>query len=213
MLLAIDTSGPLCACALLDRRSRKIVASRSEDIGRGHAEYLMGQIEDLMVGVGFDWPDVGSVACVTGPGSFTGLRVGIATARGLALARDVPCLGVTVFEALAHHASGGIPLVVAMDARRDQIWMQKFDEAGMAQSPPAAIAVDEWSSAKPPGRFAAIGSALPLLEGDFERLGDDLSPPIDAVAYCAAMISPTESRPSPLYLRAPDAKPQARTAT
>lgn len=211
MLLAIDTSGPMCSSALLDRSNDEIVARRSDDLGRGHAEHLMGQLEDLLAEAASCWSDIQQLACITGPGSFTGLRVGLATARGLALARKIPCTGVTVFEAFAWQYAGRKPLVVAMDARRGQIWLQQFDAKGDAAMDPRSVTLDNWPAARPPGEFVLAGSAAPLLAGDFQVLSDAPSPPIEAVLKCAASKPVATVPPSPLYLRSPDAKPQAAT--
>jgi len=125
MLLAIDTSGPYCSAALWSLKQDICLVQQSENLGRGHAERLMPMLEELLAKQNAKWTDIKKLAVVIGPGSFTGLRVGIATARGLALALGVPCAGVTVFEAFAHfHYTSEInnePLLVAMDAKRNQI--------------------------------------------------------------------------------------------
>ncbi|MEL7228651.1 MAG: tRNA (adenosine(37)-N6)-threonylcarbamoyltransferase complex dimerization subunit type 1 TsaB [Pseudomonadota bacterium] len=100
MLLAFDTSGPHCT-AVLANPDGTPVASRSEDIGRGHAEHLMGLVEEVLSEGRSGWQDIECVGCTIGPGSFTGLRVGLAAAQGLTLALNKPGVGVSVFEVLA----------------------------------------------------------------------------------------------------------------
>src|SRR6266404_2143129 len=103
LLLAIDTAGPDCAVALARSGADggKILVRTSERIGRGRAERLMPMIESALAEAGADFADLDRVAVTTGPGSFTGVRVGIAAARGLALALDIPAVGVRSLDALA----------------------------------------------------------------------------------------------------------------
>ena len=212
MLLAIDTSGPFCSAALLDGDT---LIERSENIGRGHAERLMGMLEELLGEAKADWKHIARVACSTGPGSFTGLRVGLATARGLALALDCPCTGVTVFEAFAEEFGQGEPLCVAMDAKRDQIWMQNFARDGVAISEPMAVVADEGLENVPQNTMRFAGSAAGMLADRVDEanmLSEAPSPPIAAIARIAVARPANQSRPKPLYMRAPDAKPQTSLA-
>ena len=205
MLLALDTSGPLCSAALHD--GSQIVARQSEDIGRGHAEHLMDLLEGLLVSQNIDWPGITKIACTTGPGSFTGLRVGLATARGLALALKCPTIGVTVFEALRFKHTD--PVAVVMDARRNQIWMQVFDEG---QTAPKAVSSDSFMDHIPRTCTRLIGSAAPMIVNHhpgFVIIDDAASPDIDAVACIAHLRGDRFEKLKPLYLRQADAKPQA----
>jgi len=209
MLLAIDTSGPFCSVALLDGDR---LLERSENIGRGHAEHLIGMLEAVLDEAGVGWDSISRIACSTGPGSFTGLRVGLATARGLALALNCPCIGVTVFEAFAEKFGQSQKLCVAMDAKREQTWMQCFDETGLPVNQPAAVSIKEASAAVAPDTRCFVGSAAAIVAAQYPDglvLDESPSPPIGALALCASSIISNEMRPKPLYLRAPDAKPQA----
>ena len=215
MLLALDTSGPLCSAGVYDKTNNQLVVNRSDNIGRGHAEHLMVMISQMLESSQIDWPEFDQIACVTGPGSFTGLRVGLAAARGLALALKCPCLGVSVFEALAEHYGAGHPICVAMDARRNQLWMQNFDRAATPLDEARAVPIDDGLSAIHPGTRHIVGSgALILAKHDDQLtiLDDVASPPIETIARFAAKLPSTNSRPKPLYLRAPDAKRQISTA-
>lgn len=214
MLLAIDTSGPFCSAAIFDSETKAIVLERSDEIGRGHAEHLMPMLGEMLGETGLGWTDFSAIACTNGPGSFTGLRVGLAAARGLALALGCPCHAVTVFEALAHHYRVDSSLAVLLDARREQVWMQLFDEDGEAKTQPDAVALDDLVARLPLGPLCVVGSGAPLLRTKtselqrFSFLGDDVSPPIATVAEVAAVREQPAFRPSPLYIRLPDAKPQ-----
>ncbi|MEE9313985.1 MAG: tRNA (adenosine(37)-N6)-threonylcarbamoyltransferase complex dimerization subunit type 1 TsaB [Rhizobiaceae bacterium] len=207
MLLAIDTSGPFCSAAIAD--GTKVISSQSEELGRGHAERLMPLLEELLDQALVEWTDVTKVACTTGPGSFTGLRVGLATARGLALALNCPCVGVSVFEAMATNQP--MPLGVVMDAKRDQLWLQTFNKDGDAFGKPLATPIADALSHIPPTVFHLAGSGASILASQdkrFKLINEFASPPIEGVLRCASSDNSILDKPKPLYLRAPDAKPQ-----
>ena len=207
MLLALDTTGPFCSAALHD--GEQIVASRSDEIGRGHAEYLMPMLEELLAEHQTEWSDIKRIACTTGPGSFTGLRVGLATARGLALALNCPCVGVTVFEAFRFGETTSLAVVI--DAKRDQVWIQVFGVPDADSVAPVALSINEVSHAVPKSVTRLAGSAAPIIAGlnsRFEVLTDKSSPPIEGVAGHAVLSDSREFKPKPLYLRLPDAKKQ-----
>ncbi len=209
MLLALDTSGPFCS-ALVATHSG-VAAVKSENIGRGHAERLMPMIAELQQEADFVWPDIERIGCVNGPGSFTGLRVGLATARGLALALNVPCVGVTVFDAFANQYADEDELTVVMDAKRDQVWIQGFARGAIAKAPPTALPIDQ-AVPKIVSCPRIAGSGAPFFSQqttDLEIVSDAPSPPIEAVARIAAMADIRSALPNPLYLRSPDAKPQS----
>lgn len=134
MILAIDTSAGQCAVALLDGARWEV---RAEPMTRGHAEALFPMIDAVLAAMGAKHSDLGRVAVCTGPGSFTGLRVGIAAARGLALGCGIPSVGVTRFEALAT-ARGG-PCRIALPGRGGTIFVQDFDAQGMPEGEPQIL--------------------------------------------------------------------------
>ncbi len=208
MLLALDTSGPFCSTALLKQDGS--TTERSDEIGRGHAEHLMPMLEELLEKQSDSWADINVIACTTGPGSFTGLRVGLAAARGLALGLNCPCIGVTVFEAFSYGISDG--LAVTIDARRGEIWMQLFDGETHGS---LAVKVEQVHEFIPADVGQLIGSGAPLvaeMSDRFTVINDKASPPISAVAKIASgrKLEGAE-KPKPLYLRSPDAKPQNQT--
>lgn len=222
MLIALDTTGPFCSAAIYDPARQALMASRSDDLGRGHAEHLMPMLNKLLNSVGLQWKQFSAVACATGPGSFTGLRVGLATARGLALALNCPCIGVTVFEAyraaFAKEADDAFPMAVVQDARRGMIWMQVFDREGSSVTDAVEAAPEDACARIAPLAQHLVGSGAPILqalERDLIVVSETASPPIAAVAEVAAKrmeSGGSVAPPEPLYLRSPDAKPQAQSA-
>ena len=210
MLLAIDTSGPDCAVALYDHARNHFLAERVETLGRGHAERLMPLIELCLSDAGKSWEDVTRLAVARGPGSFTGLRVGLSAARGLALALRVPCVGVTVFEAMWHHEQPTGILTVLMDAKRDQCWMQSFNADGTSLGDAQAVAIESIANELPDRvtHLAGSGTLIANLPEGLVRLNTFSSAPIQSVAIVGALLEDEGNRPDPLYLRGADAKPQ-----
>ncbi|HET9069540.1 MAG TPA: tRNA (adenosine(37)-N6)-threonylcarbamoyltransferase complex dimerization subunit type 1 TsaB, partial [Amaricoccus sp.] len=110
LILAFDTSAAHCAAVLVS--GDRVLGQRDEAMARGQAERLIPLLEDLLAGAGHRWADLDGLAVVTGPGNFTGLRLAIAAARGLAFGLRIPAVGVSVFEALADGRSGAITVVL-----------------------------------------------------------------------------------------------------
>lgn len=218
IVLAIDTAGAACAAAVYDTDQDRILAEISDVIGKGHAEKLMAMIDDVLAQSALTLPDLHRIAVTIGPGSFTGIRVGLAAARGLALALGIDVVGVSTLSVLAaaHRATGGETgaqgeVFAAMDAKRDEVYAQLFGAHGVPQSLPALVTVDEfrqWAS-----KAARVtGSARHLLDqGHKDHLREEESAmdrfPIDHVARLGALAE-VSGKPAPLYLRGPDAKPQ-----
>ena len=179
-------------------------------MAKGHAEALAPMVETVMAEAGLELAALDRIAVTTGPGTFTGLRIALSFARGLGLALNKPVLGVSSLEAMALRAaagnSGGLPIVAAIDARREEAYCQMFDAAGMPQSAPAVMALD--GITLPAGPVRIIGSAARLLA----RAGDETDfpacPDMRIVALAAAAWPDPGHPPHPLYLRASDAKPR-----
>jgi tRNA threonylcarbamoyl adenosine modification protein YeaZ len=184
--LVIDTTAALCAAALV--RGGALLSARSEPMTRGHGERLFALIEDACRGADvFD-----SVVVCTGPGSFTGTRIGVSAARGIALARGVPAIGVDLFSAIASGRPGALVVVAPM---RDGVALRRFVD-GVAQGPAAL-------SPAPP-EIAANETLL-----DESALGDRR-----LLALAAAAQADPTAPASPLYLKPPDAAaPAAQPAT
>ncbi|MCQ1852632.1 tRNA (adenosine(37)-N6)-threonylcarbamoyltransferase complex dimerization subunit type 1 TsaB [Neorhizobium galegae] len=212
IILAIDTAGVDCSAALYDSAAGKMLSEVTETIGKGHAERLMSVIDEALAAASLPLKAVERVAVVIGPGSFTGIRVGVAAARGFALALGVESVGVTTLEALALKFLGehpGQPVVVAMDAKRNEIYTQAFSAKGEALSQPAALSPEDASELARSLSAAMTGSWVEhsLGKGVDEYDGRDRFD-IAIVARIAAEKPADAQRPKPLYLRGPDAKPQ-----
>lgn len=207
MILAIDTSGPVCAAGIYDAGANELVASLSENLGKGHAERLIPMIDDVLAQAGMVLKDMKRIAVTVGPGSFTGIRVGVAAARGFALSLGIPAIGVTTLQVVAEEVleiGPPVPVVAAIDARRDEIFAQVFDADGEALTDPEAYGYDDVRAIV--SRFDAIltGSGAAALEGKPHR--QDVYP-LDRIARIAARL-PDDTKASPVYIRGAGAKPQ-----
>jgi len=212
IVLAIDTAGVDCSVALYDSAAGKVLSAVTETIGKGHAERLMAIIDEALAKAGVQLKAIGRVAVVVGPGSFTGIRVGVAAARGLALALGRESVGVTTLETLARSYLAehpGKPVVASMDAKRNEVYTQAFSADGKALSEPAALSPDEATALV--GRLSAVATGSwidqPANQADDEFAGRDRFD-IAMVARIGAEKTAGAERPKPLYLRGPDAKPQ-----
>ncbi|RFZ88679.1 tRNA (adenosine(37)-N6)-threonylcarbamoyltransferase complex dimerization subunit type 1 TsaB [Shinella sp. WSJ-2] len=205
IVLAIDTAGTGCSAALYDSNRDIVLGAAGEDIGRGHAERLMEFVDGALAAAGLDLPAIDRIAVTIGPGSFTGIRVGVAAARGLALALGIPAVGVSTLSALAAGRNG--PLLVAIDAKRDEVYWQAFAADGSEATSPAIATVEEARAIAQAHDGDIAGSASALLrEGAaVETDGVDIA----TVARIGTHLDPQKHLPKPLYLRGPDAKPQA----
>lgn len=216
-VLAIDTALEACSAALLDTGQGATLARQSRAMTRGHAEALMPLISDVMVQCEMDFKEIDRVAVTTGPGSFTGLRVGLAAARGIGLAAGKPVVGLTTLAALAapYIASDDTTSVaVAIDARHDHVYLQIFGPAGRTLIAPRIVPVAEAVRAAASAPVRLVGSGAPMLAAAWPKNSMPLSveerraPDIDWVARLGAAANESQSAPKPLYLRAPDAQPQ-----
>ena len=207
IVLALDTA--LSACQAAVTEDGRVLALRSEPMERGHQERLAPLVAETMAqaGVGFDRID--RIAVTVGPGSFTGVRVGLAFAKGLALALDRPCLGVGTLEALAAGKPGFVAAVV--DARRDQLYLQVFVDGAPVMAPDALAAGDaaaRLAELYSGGPAVLTGPGAGLLEGIITgaRMEAAAFPDVSALAGLAQRRTAPIPPPRPLYLRAPDAR-------
>ncbi len=201
LILAFDTSAAHCAAALLS--GDRVLEARAEDMAKGQAERLFPMLEEMLARHGAGWRDLAAIGVGIGPGNFTGVRISVAAARGLALSLGVPALGVSRLEALAHGLPR--PVVAAEDARRGEVYCQGFGP----DTAPALAALDAAPAAR-----AFVGSAAEALAA--RHGGAALAPAMplaEAIARIAAARRSTPGpRPAPLYLRAADAAPPADPA-
>jgi tRNA threonylcarbamoyladenosine biosynthesis protein TsaB len=222
-ILALETSMGACSAALLvaDGTARARF-SRQETMARGHAEALMPMVAAVMTEAGLAFADLDAIAATTGPGSFTGVRIAIAAARGLALVTKAKLFGVDSLTVMAHAARGtGIvtdaPLAVAVDARRGMLYFGLYDAQGAKCEGPLLIAPEEAAATLPNDLRLAVGSGASLLAEAARRRGQaiaaalpDLQPSAAALAEIALESGETTPTLRPLYLRPPDAKAQAQ---
>lgn len=213
LTLAIDTAANFCSACVYDTAAGNALAVEERDIGRGHAEELIGVIAGVLRDSGAGFADIGCIAVSVGPGSFTGIRVGVAAARGLGLALGVPVAGVTTLEAIAADALAehpGEPLTVAIRGGRGQVFIQSFDTGGAAASQPEAVDEQEAESRIPAESRVIAGNAAAALAA---RSGLVLTACVDratgSIATVARLAEGQSGDPVPLYLRGADAKPQA----
>jgi tRNA threonylcarbamoyl adenosine modification protein YeaZ len=214
-LLAIDCAADLCAACVYDADADAELGREVRDLGKGHAEHLMAVIETALEASGAGYQDLNAVAVSIGPGSFTGLRVGVSTARGLALALKIPAIGVTTLEALAAegaHAFPGRAVLAALDAGREEIHAALYDRALVETYGPSVATLAEAVTVAINADAILVGTAAPLIAQSAGRVFDTgpVAATADIATYArlAAAKGPGE-KPKPLYLRGADAKPQA----
>ena len=219
-VLAIDTSGPVAGCAVL--KGGKILHLTAMNHGLTHSETIMPAVDAALEGAGLRCGDVDVFAAVAGPGSFTGVRIGVCAAKGLAHAVGKPCAAVHALEALAMNFYGFDGLCCPiLDARRGQVYCAAFD---MARGWPeraladAALPLSDFLATLPRGRrLAFVGDGVPVHAGAVSQaLGEQalIAPAhlrdLRADAACRlAAARPDSWVPAaalrPIYLRAPQA--------
>lgn len=205
IVLAIDTAGVDCAVAIYDTASGRVLSRISETIGRGHAERLMAMVDEALDAASLRLDAIQRIGVTVGPGSFTGIRVGVAAARGLALALGVDCVGVNTLEVLAHTvAAPGKTVLAGMNAHREEVYLQAFRDQ-IACEAPALATLDEYLT-RAAEDVMLVGSAAQLVTDPAAQTAPDHFP-IETVALIAAKAT-VQGKAKPLYLRGPDAKPQ-----
>ena len=187
MILAFDTSAAHCAAALLC--GDDIVAQKHEDMAKGQAERLFPLMEEVLAEANIAWSDLTGIGVGIGPGNFTGIRISVSAARGLALSLGIPAIGVSSLETQAYGTPR--PVWSLVDARRDHFYAQQFADEG--SNPPSLI----------------TGAEVDALAGD--RVGPEVAtspaPAIARIAVERLRAGETAERPAPLYIRSADAAP------
>lgn len=215
-ILAIDTALEACSAALLDTESGAILASESRTMIRGHAEALLPLVARLMDKAKLEFDHLDRIAVTTGPGSFTGLRVGLSAARGIGLAARKPVVGLTTLAALAAPyiaADDTASVASVIDARHDHVYYQLFGPGGRTLVPARIAPAQEATRAVATGPVRLVGSGARMLFQAWPRLqplpliDERRAPDIAWVARLGAAAD-EGAAPKPLYLRAPDAQPQ-----
>ena len=223
-ILAFDTclGAVSVAVARIHPGGGELVNEACERRRSGHAERLMPMIIEAINNVGIGFADIERIAVTVGPGSFTGVRTGVAAARALALAIGRPAVGVGSLAAIAFAAKQEFGaelrerrLAVALDARLGMVYFQRFNAAAEALSAPGLMTPQDCAEQLASSPVIVIGSAaVPVMTAgrasgaEIETRLLDAEPHAAAVALMAAKLAPDQPL-QPLYLRAPDAKAQA----
>lgn len=221
-ILAIDTAMGACSVCVVDEGVEEPIALQSTPMDTGHAEALMPMLRDLMEQVPGGFPSIDRVAVSIGPGSFTGLRVGISAARGIGLAVGCPVVGISTLSAYAvplMTSDGAGVIAVGIDARHGQLYFQAFTAAGRTIVLPRVISVKEATRLIGSGPALIAGSGAAALAVEAMAMGVRASiadpspaPSILWIARLGLVADPAAAPAKPLYLKAPAAQPQAQKA-
>ncbi|MCS6626339.1 tRNA (adenosine(37)-N6)-threonylcarbamoyltransferase complex dimerization subunit type 1 TsaB [Roseibacterium beibuensis] len=214
-VLVVDTALGLCSAGVFAVDSgvgggaARPLGLRSEVMAKGHQERLAGMVRDA-VGDAGGFEGVERIGVTVGPGSFTGLRVGLAFAQGLGAALGVPVVGISTLDGLAASVAGEGSTAALIDARRGQVYA-RFWRDGAAQGPAEALSIEaarERARALGPD-VRLVGSGAGLIADDPATAGSP-GPVPEALARLTAAADPATNPPRPVYLRAPDATPPSR---
>ncbi len=213
IVLALDTSTSACAACVFDTEADGELAREVRIVGTGQAAMLSKVVDVVLQRAGVGYYGIGLVVATIGPGSFTGVRIAIAAARGYSLAIGVPGVGVSVLRALAEAARPGWPgraVMAVTDAGRGEFHLGAIDAEGREVIAPSAAGLEAARDVARRLDAVLIGTGAPVLAASqaFDIAGVPTHPDIGIVARLAAA-GPQHVPLTPLYLRAPDARPQA----
>ncbi|MGF1639974.1 MAG: tRNA (adenosine(37)-N6)-threonylcarbamoyltransferase complex dimerization subunit type 1 TsaB [Rhodospirillales bacterium] len=216
-ILALDTATAACSVAVW---SAGVKAGRSAAMARGQAEALMPMVAATMADAGLAFAELDLIAVTVGPGSFTGLRIGLAAARGMALAADRPCLGITTLAAVAASVgpvAGGGAVLAVVESNRGDVFAQAFGPDGDPLGPPVAAAARDLATRVPLRPLTVVGAAAGPVAAALTAAGRTAVAAAPAMTVAAAVAEiasrqwrkdgPPPRAPSPLYLRSPDTGP------
>ena len=211
-ILSLDTAMAACSAAVTDTERASPLAEAFTPMERGHAEALPPMVAGVMRASGLDFSQLDRIAVTAGPGTFTGVRIGLAFARGLGLARSIPVIGLDTLSAIAANETAERPLLVISDARNDEVYFACFDAARKIVRAPMVTTAAEATAMAPEGAML-IGTAAraALAAGGRSDLSLSSAGDLPVAAHFARLAAHATPgpMPAPLYLRAPDAKPQA----
>lgn len=201
LTLAFDTSAAQCAAALVS--DGDLLAERQDAMARGQAEHLIPMLEEMLADAGATWADLDALGVGVGPGNFTGIRISVSAARGLALGLGIPAIGVSSFEALAHGLAR--PVCATVAAPRDAVYLQVY--APDAATPPCLTSLRELPPL-PADAICTGARAEEIASATNTRCCDPKQPLAVAIADVAMgkRLVPSQ-RPAPLYIRPADAAP------
>jgi tRNA threonylcarbamoyl adenosine modification protein YeaZ len=221
-ILALDTSMGACSAALLCATDgTRALHARQDEMQRGHAEALMPMVAEVLAEAGVAAADVDVIAATLGPGSFTGVRIAIAAARGLALVTGAKLFGTDSLSVMARMAVMAVqpsgPFAVAVDGRREMLYFGLYDETGRKLEGPLLIAPDDAVKRLPDALSIAVGSGAQTLADAAAAQSRHVAPALATLQPSAGALADIAREGGeacalfrPLYLRPPDAKPQAQ---
>jgi tRNA threonylcarbamoyladenosine biosynthesis protein TsaB len=214
-ILAIDTALSACSACIIDSRAAEPLSFETIVMERGHAEALLPLVDRVVSKAEGGFSGLDRVAVTVGPGSYTGLRVGIAAARAIGLAADVPVVGVTTLSALLAALiadENRRVLAAAIDARHGQVYFQSIAPGGQSIVAPTLVRVREAARLIGSGPTALVGSGAAAVAAETAGVAVEVHekgfPDVLWVARLGMVADPATALPKPLYLRGPDARPQ-----
>jgi tRNA threonylcarbamoyladenosine biosynthesis protein TsaB len=209
LLLALDTATPAVTVALYDTDGDRLLAASDQTDARRHGELLLPSVDRVLREAGRPLPDVDRIVVGTGPGPYTGLRVGLTTAESFGAALGIPVLGLCTLDGIAYASGLETPFVVATDARRKEVYWARYADARTRLGDPAVDRPGELDAEVT--AMPAVGAGARLYEEIFTGLRTDL--PLDQSAAALACLAAEKLAkgeefppPRPLYLRRPDAR-------
>lgn len=217
-ILAIDTAAELCAACVFDAEAGRELGRAVRELGKGHAEHVMAVVQEALKAAALDYAGLGALAVSVGPGSFTGVRVGVSAARGFAIALKIPAIGVTTLETLAEEAREVFPgraVLAVIGNRPEALYVQAFAVDGAPAGAPALAPAEAIAAEAVKAQPVLAGSGAKLVaevagaDAWFDLTAEKATADIATYARVAARRGPGGEKPKPLYLREPDAKPQA----
>ncbi len=215
LILAFDTSVAACSVALW--RKGAVLAAVRQLMEQGQAEALMPLVEEIMARGGATYAALDRIAVTVGPGSFTGVRVGLSAARGLGLAARKPIIGIMTTEVLAASVpeservdgSGRVHILAAIDTKRGDLYVQQFDRNLHGVGPVKALAPGDLAAWIAPGPVRVVGdgaaAAIAAIGSRAVMASADAFPAAAVLAELAANRQPVPGGPLPVYVRPPDA--------
>lgn len=216
MILAIDTALAATSACVLAPGSAKRVAGETLFMEAGHAEALLPLVDRVVARLPGGFAALTRVSVTVGPGSFTGIRIGVAAARAFGLACRVPVVGVSTLAALAAPAiavGARPPIVAAIDARHGNVFVQSFGPRGETLMGPALMSAAEAARSLGLGPLRLVGSGGPAVARAASAIGVTADaeghalPDIDYVARLGLLADPASALARPFYLKVPDATP------
>ncbi len=223
LILGFDTSGPYCASAVLS--DDLAISEKFEPMKRGQAERLMPQLEETLFDAGKTWNDLNAIGVGIGPGNFTGIRISVSAARGLALALEIPVVGVSMFDVVAsidpelgsRVIGPGASTLVSLPAPRDQAYVQKLSNGQKQGSPQLIDPENPPRDLQMSFGMAVVGHRAEEIGRHFEAISENIEPNhiaarIAELAWIRIHKKKDLERPAPLYVKAADAAPSRTPA-